>query len=139
MYRIELIDKDKIEIILPLLTVLNSSLSHDVIQSRLKDMSNNNYLCVGVFDGDRLIGISGLWVLYKYYVGKHIEPDNVIVLPEYRSKGIGVLMMNWIDNYAKSIECEAIELNCYVTNNSGIKFWLNQGFKIIGYHCQKML
>jgi len=27
------------------------------------------------------------------YVGKHIEPENIVVLPEYRLKGLGKKLM----------------------------------------------
>ena len=139
MYRIEFIEKDQLHRIIPLLKILNENVSEDVLTSRLAVMKENNYKCAGVFDGDKLIGICGLWILVKHYVGKHVEPDNVIILPEYRSKGIGEMMMNWVTDFAKSIGCDALELNCYVQNSPGLKFWLNDGFKVLGFHLQKKL
>jgi GNAT superfamily N-acetyltransferase len=100
-------------------------------------MRNHSYNCLGVFDGERLIAICGFWILVKYYVGKHIEPDNVLVLPEYRGRKIAEQMMDWINDYGKKHGCIASELNCYVSNSAGVKFWINQGYKIIGYHFQK--
>jgi len=35
----------------------------------------------------------------------------------------------WFSN-----DIEAIELNCYVQNFSGIRFWIKEGFDAIGYH-----
>ena len=139
MYRIEFIEKDQLHSIIPLLKILNEKVSEAVLTSRLELMREANYECVGVFDGDKLIGICGVWILVKHYVGKHVEPDNVIILPEYRSKGIGEMMMKWITDYAKSIGCDAMELNCYVQNSPGLKFWLNDGFKVLGFHLQKKL
>ncbi len=133
MYRIELIEKDNLSIILPLLEALNEKLSTDVL------MKEYNYHCAGVYDGNKLIGICGLWILVKHYVGKHIEPDNVIIDQRYRNKGIGELMMQWVTDYAKTIGCEALELNCYVQNSSGLKFWMNKGYKVLGFHLQKKL
>jgi GNAT superfamily N-acetyltransferase len=75
----------------------------------------------------------------KYYVGKHIEPDNVIIHPDYRGSGVGEALMKWIYNYAISQGCVASELNCYVSNNAGQKFWINQGYNVIGFHFQKQL
>jgi len=93
-YAIRFIEHHEMEIIIPLLQQLNSNIAQEVLESRLKDMLNQGYLCVGIFNAQKLIGISGLWVLTKYYVGKHIEPDNVFILPEYQGKGIGTLLMN---------------------------------------------
>ena len=97
----------------------------------------HGYQCVGVFERDKLIGISGIWLLMKYYIGKHIELDNVCILPEYRDKGIGKVLIEWIAEYAKSVGCEATELNCYTENELGQRFWKNQGYEAVGYHFRK--
>ena len=138
-YKIEFIPSDKMLTIIPLLLLLNSKIDKETLEKRIPEMVKNNYKCVGVFDGDRLIGISGLWILMKYYVGEHIEVDNVMIHPNYQGKGIGNLLFNWIHKYALSIGCEASELNCYVQNNDGIKFWMNKGYKLLGFHFQKKL
>jgi GNAT superfamily N-acetyltransferase len=139
MYQIKLIPKDKLEVIFPLLQLLNEKTEEAILLDRLNEMRETNYECVGVYDDDKLIGISGLWMLNKIYVGKHIEPDNVIILPEYRSKGIGEMMMQWIYEYAISKGCVASELNCYVSNAKGIRFWITQGYRILGFHMQRTL
>lgn len=139
MYQIRLIPKEQMHSIIPLLRILNDSIDEATLQERLQDMMQRNYECAGMYDNDKLIGICGLWILNKYYVGKHIEPDNVMLLPEYRNKGAGEAMMAWVYEYGRSQGCIASELNCYVVNDKGMKFWLNQGYKIIGFHCQKKL
>lgn len=136
-YKIEFIPEDKMFIIIPLLRLLNGKIPVETLEERIKDMLQQQYKCVGVYEDDKLVGISGLWVLNKYYVGKHIEPDNVFIHPDYQGKGIGALLITWIEEYAKSIGCRAAELNCYVNNEGGVRFWLNAGFKLIGLHFQK--
>ncbi len=125
--------------IIPFLLLLGKNIAEDTLESRLTEMFTQGYKCVGIFDEEKMIGISGLWIMTKYYVGKHIEPDNVIIDPEYRSSGVGEALMKWIYEYAISQNCIASELNCYVSNNGGQKFWINQGYKVIGFHYQKML
>ncbi len=137
VYKIELIKNKNMLSIIPLLKQLNDNIEISVLEKRIHGMLKEGYQCVGVYDNDKLVGISGLWILTKYYVGKHIEPDNVIIDKEYQGKGIGKLLMNWIFNYAQSIGCEASELNCYVNNEGGMKFWMNHGYKLIGLHFQK--
>lgn len=146
MYQIRLIPQQEIKTIIPLVKILNG-LDESVLLERLEVMMQNNYKCIGVYDAsaslstgqEKLIGISGIWTLTKFYIGKHIEPDNVVILPEYRNKGIGELMMKWIDNYAKEQNCDAIELNAYVENTKGVEFWKKAGFYIRGHHFQKLV
>jgi diamine N-acetyltransferase len=86
-----------------------------------------------------MIGLSGLWIITKYYVGKHIEPDNVIIHPDYQGTGTGKLLMQWIYQYAVSQGCVVAELNCYTANHAGQKFWVNEGFNVVAFHYQKKL
>lgn len=139
MYNIQIIPQDKLETIFPFFRLLDEKLTDEVLSERLKGMKAHNYECVGVYDESKLIGISGLWILDKYYVGKHIEPDNVIIHPDYRGQGIGEQLMQWIYDYAKEQGCVASELNCYVSNHRGVAFWVKEGFRIIGYHMRKDL
>lgn len=139
MYRISLIPPENIHSILPLVRGLNPSLSDAELLSRLDEMLSRGYECVGVYEENSLIGISGLWILTKLYVGRHIEPDNVIIDPAYRNKGIGDLLMQWIYDYGRSKGCVASELNCYVSNSKGQKFWEKEGYTLLGYHYQKKL
>ena len=139
MVRIERIKQNQLNSILPFWRALNEDIATETLEQRLQEMLLQGYQCIGVFDGDRLIGISGLWILTKYYVGKHIEPDNVYILPEYQGKGIGRLLMAWIFDYAKSLGCVASELNCYIKNEAGQRFWKEQGYEVVAYHYQKQL
>jgi GNAT superfamily N-acetyltransferase len=139
MYTYKLIPNDEMFSIIPLLRILNDKISEEILRERLAEMIQKEYECLGVFDKDKLIGICGIWILTKYYVGRHIEPDNVMVLPEYRGSGIGEKMMGWIYEYGRSKGCIATELNCYTANTAGQKFWANQNYKIVGFHYQRAL
>lgn len=133
-----LTELNKVDII-PFLSLLNKKIETTILENRLAEMFTQGYKCVGIFEGEKIIGIAGLWILTKYYVGKHIEPDNVIIHPDYRGAGVGDALMKWIYAYAISQGCIASELNCYVANNLGHKFWLNQGYIVLGFHYQKIL
>ena len=102
-------------------------------------MMQQNYQCIGVFDDEKLIGICGIWILIKYYVGKHIELDNIVILPEYQNKNIGTELMAWIELYAKENNCVASELNCYVGNEDAHRFWKKEKYELIALHFQKKL
>jgi len=137
--KIKLIDPEAIHSIIPLLNVLNPNISDEILSDRLIEMVSQGYQCVGVYDQEKLVGICGLWILTKYYVGKHIEPDNMVFLPEYHSKGLGQRLMQWIYNYGRNQGCIASELNCYCANTKGQAFWEKQGYQMIAYHYQKTL
>ncbi len=137
--KIKLIEKNNIALILPLLYQLDSSISEIVLRGRLLEMIEKGYQCAGIYHDDELIGICGLWILIKYYVGRHLELDNVYIKPEYRDQGIGKKLDAWLKEFALSRGCEAIELNCYVNNEKGRNFWESNEYNPIGIHYQKKL
>ncbi len=139
MIEIKFIPKEELDSIIPFIQMLNPNTDKEILIERLNYMKEISYHCVGVYDNGKLIGISGLWILCKFYAGKHIEPDNVIIHPDQRGKHVGEKLMDWIHNYAKEIGCVASELNCYPTNSKGIKFWMNSGYELKGFHFEKTL
>ncbi|SFC26930.1 Acetyltransferase (GNAT) family protein [Flagellimonas taeanensis] len=137
-FTIDWIPTEKLYTILPLAFLLNGErIPMEVLQNRLTEMIPMGYKCIGVYDQEELIGICGVWVLNKLYAGKHVEPDNVIVSPQYQGKGIGELMLDFLNDYAKEIGCERAEVNCYAKNVRGKKFWENQGYEALGIHLIK--
>ncbi|WP_036384740.1 GNAT family N-acetyltransferase [Muricauda sp. MAR_2010_75] len=139
-FTISWIPIENLKSILPLAYILNGEqISMEVLQDRLSEMIPMGYKCIGVYHGDELIGICGVWILNKLYAGKHIEPDNVIISPDYQGKGIGKLMMDFLVDYAREIGCETAEVNCYVKNERGKKFWETHGYVPLGFHMIKRL
>ena len=51
-----------------------------------------------------------------------------IVSEKVRSKGIGKQLINKMEEYFKSIDCEYILLECFAYNKSAINFYKNQGY-----------
>lgn len=135
---IQWIPAEKLQIILPLVNMLNDGrIAMEILENRLAEMIPMGYKCFGVFDQEKLIGVCGVWILNKLYAGKHVEPDNVIIHPEYQGKGVGNLMMEFLFTYAKEIGCERTEVNCYMKNERGKKFWESHGYVTLGYHLIK--
>lgn len=132
------LSKDDFDKILPLATELNPDIKPEIVAQRLRDMlSSSNYTCFGVFVDDELVGVCGVWITVRLYCGKQIELDNGIVRASRRSQGFGKVFLEFIQKWAVENGCSTIELNSYVTNALGHKFYFNNDFKIIAFHFQK--
>jgi GNAT superfamily N-acetyltransferase len=136
---VKLIPQDKLATIIPVVGKLNPAVPQNTLKVRLDEMVSQGYQCAGCYLDGQLIGICGFWMMTKFYVGKHIEPDNVYILPEYRQQGYGKQLLAWVYAYGQSQGCIASELNCYISNKIGDAFWEQEGFAKIGYHYQKSL
>ena len=136
----QIIQKEFISEIIPLIQEFtDNKLPNDILEIRFNDMFTQNYECIGVFKGDMLIGLCGLWFQTRHYSGKSCEPDHVYIQPEYQGLGLGNKMFDYVEKYCKEKGCESLELNTYVQNTSSHKFYYNLGYKILGYHFFKDL
>ena len=132
--------KEDINTFQPLIKALmNNNIEDEVLRERLHEMFKQNYECYGIYWDDKLVGVFGLWFAIRHYAGKTCEADHVYIDDNYRSKGIGKEVFAWIFEYAKSKGCETSELNSYVSNYPSHKFYMNQGYNILGYHFLKKL
>ncbi len=119
---------------------LNPHLSIDQIQQYLLTMFNmENYTCFGLFENNKLIGISSAWTTVRFYSGKQLEVDNVIISKEYQSKGYGQFFFNYIENWASKRAYKSVELNTYVQNTLSHKFYCKLGYQILGFHFVKKI
>lgn len=139
-FSFKIIDQKEIHSIIPLVQKLTNNKHSDlVLKERFTQMTTENYECAGVFDGDKLIGVSGLWFQTRHYAGKSMELDHVYIEAEYQGQGLGKIFFKWLYDYAKSKGCIASELNTYVQNYPSHKFYYNEGYEIYGYHFYKTL
>ncbi|MCE3255650.1 MAG: hypothetical protein K0R25_1144 [Rickettsiaceae bacterium] len=118
----------------PLLKQLNPKLKKKDYEQMLKAMTKNGYRMIGAFDRENCVGLSGVWVNTKIWCGKYIEPDNVVVDKNYRSKGVGKLLIDWIIEEGKNLGCKTSTLDSYVANSKSHSFYFREGYVVNGFH-----
>jgi len=101
----------------------------------LKTIKDNNGKCYLAIQNNMVIGlIMGYVRTYDefdyldYKCPKSGVISEFIVSEKVRSKGIGKQLINKMEEYFKSINCEYILLECFAYNKSAINFYKNQGY-----------
>ena len=126
--------------IVPLANKLHPAIAPEIIRAYLAEMFKfPTYHCFGLWQNHKLVAISNGWITVRFYSGKQLEVDNVIVDPDLRSQGVGKYFFAHIQEWALQNDCKTIELNTYVQNSKSHKFYFNEGYKILGFHFQKEL
>ena len=132
--------KEEISQILPLIQeLMEHKFSDEILLERFTEMFSQNYECFGIFLGEKLVGVFGIWFMTRHYAGRSCEPDHIFIKDEFRNTGIGKKLFAFIYDYAAKKGCETSELNSYVSNYRSHKFYLNEGYEIKGYHFIKKL
>ena len=105
----------------------------------LTDMlPNNSYGQLAAFENGECLGICGFWLGTKLWCGKYLELDNVVVAEKARSKGIGKLLTQYLEQKAETLGCTIMVLDAYTNNFAAHRFYYNQGFGPKGFHFIKI-
>lgn len=126
--------------IVPLANKLHPEMDAETFGGHLAEMFKYpTYHCFGLYQKGKLVAMTNGWITVRFYSGKQLEVDNVIVAPDLRSQGVGKYFFACIGQWAREHDCHTIELNTYVQNSKSHKFYFTEGYKILGFHFQKEL
>ena len=136
---IELTTIDEMMEQFPLIQQLYPDYSTEKYHDLLSAMLPNNYKQLIVVANGTTIGLAGFWIGTKLWSGKYLELDNVVVHEDFRSKGIGSIMTDYLNQKAMDEQCNMIVLDAFSTNFGAHKFYMNHGFVPKGFHFIKFL
>lgn len=101
----------------------------------LEEIKNNNGKCYLAIEEEKVIGlIMGYVITYDKYdyldykCPKSGEVSELIVSKLARNSGIGKSLMNKMEQYFKSINCEYIFIDVFGYNKNAIEFYKKQGY-----------
>ncbi len=101
----------------------------------LEEIKNNNGKCYLAIEEEKVIGlIMGYVITYDEYdyldykCPKSGEVSELIVSKRARNSGIGKSLMNKMEQYFKSINCEYIFIDVFGYNKNAIEFYKKQGY-----------
>lgn len=123
----------------PLIRQLSPGVTEARYDHVLDDMLAHGYRMAAIFEGENCVGISGIWVASKIYSGRYLEMDNVVVAESHRSRGIGKLLTDFVQQIALAEACETIMLDAYLENEKAHTFYEREGFAKRGYHFLKKI
>ena len=118
---------------------LNPDKSPEYLRACLGEMFGmSTYRCFGALTDDgRLVAVSSGWLTTRFYSGRQLEIDNVVVDALHRSEGIGSALLAYVEEWAREQDCETVELNAYVHNAPAHRFYFRHGYFVLGFHFQK--
>ena len=101
----------------------------------LEKVKNNNGKCYLAIENDKavgvIMGIIGKYDEYDYLdykCPKRGVITELIVTSKVRSKGVGQLLINKMEEYFKSNACEYVLIDVFAYNDLAINFYKNRGY-----------
>lgn len=106
-----------------------NSLSAQVEKQQLSD-----YKVVYAKSSECVLAVAGFSVGEKLAWGKHIYIEDLVTNSQFRSQGVGRVLIDWFKSYALEIGCKQIHLDSGVQRFQAHKFYLREGFHIASHH-----
>lgn len=100
------------------------------LESFQKDVTNPNAVYVCLEDDGKVIGYVGMWNSFG-----EGNINNVAVLPDYRRKGYGKLLLSHLITYAQAHQFDFLTLEVRASNLGAIRLYETCGFTQVG--CRK--
>ena len=127
-------------------------LAYEIVKQRYKEMTLQNYdeqisemmaqndfKMVGAFLNDKIVGVTGYWILRMLYCGRYIQLSSFIVDEEQRRMGIGKKILAEIEKIGRELGCEKIVLDSFTENKKSHSLYYREDFYIRGFHFMKDL
>ncbi len=119
---------------LSLVAIWNRHVDEHALHERLAEMLKIGYRCIGAFVDDELAGIAGFWIGTRFWCGRYLDADNVIVAEKWRNAGLGHRLMEWLHTEAETQGCEVVVLDAYLANFGAHRFYERLGYEKVGFH-----
>ena len=66
--------------------------------------------------------------------GKTLYVDDLTTLPEYRGRGFGGRLMDWLIDHASKQGCDSLHLDSGYTRHDAHRLYLNKGLVMASHH-----
>lgn len=87
--------------------------------------------CFVAVTGEKIIvGYATYFFSYPTWIGRSLYMDDLYVIPEYRSKGLGLKLTQTLIDFAEETGCKKMHWQVSDWNHSAISFYESLGAKI---------
>jgi GNAT superfamily N-acetyltransferase len=136
----EIIDKNELETVFPIIKELRTHLSFsDFIFLYEQAKQSDDYKVVGIYQQASCVGVMGYRVLFDLVHGKHLYVDDLVTTQSVRPRGVGKKLLQFAEEEAKKLGCKGLRLCTGTENEAGKRFYEREGWKFRSVAYKKQL
>lgn len=122
------LDLKELYTVYDVLSQLRTELSYKEFEDLIYDMRHMEYKMIGIMEEDCLVSYAGVAVLTNLYHKRHLYIFDLVTDEKYRGRGYGVMMLEYLKDYAKMAMCENIVLSSSFEKEDAHAFYEKNGF-----------
>ncbi|MFT7003880.1 MAG: GNAT superfamily N-acetyltransferase [Sulfurimonas sp.] len=133
------IDLKELYMAYDVLKQLRLELTYKEFEDLIYDMRHMDYKMFGIMDKGKLITYAGVAVQTNLYYKRHLYVFDLVTDKPYRSKGYGKMMLDYLDDFARTCMCENVVLSSGFKKERAHIFYEKHGFEKKSYILLKIL
>ncbi|HKR03840.1 MAG TPA: GNAT family N-acetyltransferase [Bacteroidia bacterium] len=120
----------------PVIHELRPLLKEEEFLNKVRRMQEEGFMLAYIEADKKAVAAAGFRMNELFYRGKSVYIDDLVTLPDYRSKNYGGQLIDWIIQYAKDNNCKQVHLDSGVQRFDAHRFYLRKKFVISSHHFQ---
>lgn len=118
---------------------LRPHLERSSFADRVLEMFQEGYILAFIEQDGKAASAVGYRYQNYLYNGKHIYIDDLSTLEEYRGKGFGGKLLEYVFDQAKQRGLKQVTLDSGYQRKNAHRLYLNQGFVMSSHHFEKSI
>lgn len=131
--RIALTD-DEINSCYAVMRELRSHIGEEEFLPRVRSQESAGYRLAYLEERGRVVAVAGFRVGENLAWGRFLYVDDLITLPEKRSKGHGAKLLSWLKERASMEDCKQLHLDSGIHRKDAHRFYEREGMAATGFH-----
>ncbi|MQA99952.1 MAG: GNAT family N-acetyltransferase [Actinobacteria bacterium] len=119
---------------------LRDHLSEDEFRRLFRDAFDEGpYRIAALYDDERCRAVAGYRIFTNLVSGKHLYVDDLVSVPDGRSKGYGKALNDYLAAKARTAGCTTIQLDSAVHRADAHRFYFRERYRISAFHFDRSL
>ncbi len=132
-------DDERLGELLPVLRELRPHLDPASFRHIYRNGHSQGLSFTALYDGDTCVAVAGWRVIDNTSAVRKLYVDDLVTVPEGRSKGYGRALFAELERRARVAGCRVLDLDCGVQRHDAHRFYLRERMDIASYHFVKRL
>jgi len=123
----------------PVMQVLRPHLAAAEFVDRVRRQQQQGYRLAFCQTADGVIVVAGFRLGENMAWGRFLYVDDLVTLPDQRSRGYGGRLLDWLREHARAEGCEQLHLDSGMQRRDAHRFYEREGLSATGLHFAERL
>ena len=118
----------------PVMRALRPHIGEEQFLSQFRTPDSTGYRLAFLQAAEGIVSVAGFHLSENLAWGRFLYVDDLVTLPDYRSKSYGSELLTWLKEYAIKAGCLQLHLDSGVQRKEAHRFYEREGMTLASFH-----